>query len=133
MNIKKLLLVLGAVALMTACAEPRDPVEVVSERSQARWDALVAEDFVAARQYYTPGFRETTPEPDYRFDMERRPVRWESAEVLGAECEESRCTVEVLIGYRIPSAPGNINNLGNTRPITEEWVEIDGDWWFIQN
>lgn len=133
MNIKKLLLVLSAVVLIAACTESRDPVEIVTEKAQARWDALVARDFAAAREYYTPGFRETTPEIDYRFDMDRRPVRWESAEVLGVECEENRCSAEVLVGYRIPSAPGNINNLGNSRPITEEWVEIDGDWWFVQN
>ena len=133
MNIKKILLVLGAVCLIAACTESRDPVEVVTEKAQARWDALIARDFAAAREYYTPGFRETTPEIDYRLDMERRPLRWESAEILSVECEESRCAVEVLVGYRVPAAPGSINNLGNRRPITEHWVSIGGDWWYVRD
>ncbi|MEM1081615.1 MAG: hypothetical protein AAGH65_08545 [Pseudomonadota bacterium] len=127
----KCLLLIVPLALMLGCTEPVDPTEVVSERSKARWDALIERDFVAARQFYTPGFREITPEFDFRVDMDRRPVRWESAEVNDVACEEGRCTVEVLIGYRIPSAPGQINNLGNRRPITEDWVEIDGEWWFV--
>ncbi len=126
----KYLLIFLALALASACTEQVDPVEVVTERAQARWSALIERDFIAARTFYTPGFQETTPEFDFRVDMERRPVRWESAEVESAACEENTCEVRVMLGYRIPSAPGQISNLGNTRPITEQWIKIDGEWWF---
>ena len=127
---KKILFVLMVALVLAACTPAPDPVEVVTEKSQARWDALIARDFIAARQYYTPGFRERIDEFEFRVDMERRPVRWESVEIQSVTCEESRCDVVVNIGYRVPVLPGGVTNLGNRRDVSETWIQLEDDWWY---
>ena len=120
-----------AISLLVACAPAPEPAEIVIEKAQARWDALVERDFAVAYEYTTPGFRERTQVEDYRLDMMRRPLRWESAQVQQVECEEMRCSVEILVGYRVPVGPTGIRNMQNQRPVRENWIEVDGDWWFV--
>jgi len=52
------LMMIGMIALLAACSDPRPAAEVVEERAQARWEAMVARDFQTAWEYYTPGYRE---------------------------------------------------------------------------
>lgn len=123
-----------AVLILAACGPqepPRPDHEIVAERAQARWDALIAGDFATALTYYTPGFQEQTPADAFAADMSNRPVQWVSAEHRESTCEGDRCAVEMLVGYRLPSAPAQLSGLGNQRPVEETWVRIDDGWWFV--
>lgn len=126
----------GLLALITlsACSEPEpppEPTEIVAERAQERWDALVAGDYETAYTFYTPGFRERTDVHAFKADMQRRPVRWISAAVRTTECEKERCTVETDVGYRVPSAPAQLSGMASSRPIEESWIYINDNWWFV--
>ncbi|MBY6205949.1 hypothetical protein [Halomonas denitrificans] len=128
------LLIATAAVVLAACGAgepPRPDHEVVAERAQARWDALLAGDFAAALEFHTPAFRERTPVEAYRADMSNRPVRWVSAEPRAATCEDDRCTMEMLVGYRLSSGPAQLSGMGNQRPIEETWVRIDDNWWYV--
>lgn len=131
MNRINSLLVLSIASMLAACAPPPAPEDIVREKSHERWAAIVERDFAAAYEFSTPGYRERTPSDAYRLDMMRRPLRYESGEVLAVECEEARCVVSVLVGYRIPVGPMGIRGMGNRTEIEETWIKVDDDWWYI--
>lgn len=122
-------------ALVLAACGPQEPPrpdhEIVAERAQARWDALLAQDYEAALAFYTPGFQEQTPVAAFTADMSTRPVQWVSARHRTSTCDGDRCAVEMLVGYRIPSAPAQLSGMGNERPVEETWIRIDDRWWFV--
>ncbi len=133
-KISNLIFAIGAIALLAACSDPdpRPPEEIVAERAQARWDALVESEFDEAWTYMTPGFREHTDSRDYYVEMSSRSVQWTSAEVVSTECEQARCEVTVSVGYRIPSGPAQLSGMESERRIKETWIGIDGKWWYAQ-
>lgn len=131
MKIKSLYLMTCVVAVLAACSQPpRPPEEVVAERAQARWDAMVARDFKRAWQFYTPGFREKSDPADFSAELSRRPVRWDAAEVTQVSCDESRCSAEVEVEYTAAGAPGVLGGMQGRRPVQETWIQIEGDWWY---
>ncbi|WP_376697025.1 hypothetical protein [Wenzhouxiangella sp. EGI_FJ10305] len=128
-----ILVVVSALGAIAACSGPDLPDhERVSDRAQARWDALVDKDGKTAWNYYTPGFRDTYPQPDFDYDIRRRPVRWLDAEVRGADCQEDRCTVRVWVEYDAPSAPQGQRSVKLSKVVSEEWLKLDGQWWYAE-
>ncbi|MEX0914678.1 MAG: nuclear transport factor 2 family protein [Wenzhouxiangellaceae bacterium] len=135
MKINKLLLIVGVTALLAACSEPeppREPAEIVAERAQARWNAMVEQDFQAAWALYTPGFREQLPAGDFAAEMRRRPVTWTAAEVLEVKCagDEPRCEVRTRVDYKAPANAPGVGSLTGKRGVTEIWLQIGGKWWY---
>jgi len=122
-----------AITLLLVGCSQRPPEEVVEERSQARWDALVARDVDTAYTFYSPGFRAQTQASSFAALMLTRPIRWDNAEVTSVECQEDLCTVVVSLAYTAVGAPGVLAGMQNERPITETWLKIDGDWWYSRD
>lgn len=137
MKISRIFLLLGAAVLLAACSSepPRSAEEIVSERAKARWDAMVEQDFEAAWQYYTPGFREQLPARDFALEMARRPVEWTSAEILEVTCEaaEPRCQVRSRVDYQAPAGLPGVGTLKSKSAVDEIWLQIDGEWWYSSN
>ncbi|MDT8450151.1 MAG: hypothetical protein RQ847_08230 [Wenzhouxiangellaceae bacterium] len=131
MKIKYLYLMTCVAAVVAACSQPpRPPEEIVAERAQARWEAMIARDFKRAWQFYTPGFREKSDPADFSAELSRRPVRWDSAEVAEVSCQQARCSVQVEVGYTAAGAPGVLAGMEGRRPVEETWIQIDGEWWY---
>src|SRR6056297_1146317 len=98
MKIRDLCCILGTAVLLTACSEPeppRDPSEIVAERAQARWDAVIAVDPEAVYAYETPGVRQQVSAMDYAVQMSRRQITYRDANVMGVECRENRCIATI--------------------------------------
>ncbi|MEN1727172.1 MAG: hypothetical protein AAGJ52_01915 [Pseudomonadota bacterium] len=136
MNLKLISLV-ALVVLTAACAtapEPlKPPEEIVAERSQARWDHLVAAEAEQAREYYTPGYRAITSVVDYEIWARTRPIRWLGAEVEESWCEsEDLCRALVKVRYRIPGGPVGINTMRLEREVEEEWIQLEGQWFYVR-
>lgn len=131
MKAVNLMMVIGMTALLAACSEPpRPPEEIVAERAQARWDALIAGDPASAYEYRTPGYREKASVTDHAVQYSRRGVTWTASEVRDVECAEARCEVEISIAYRADGAPGVLSGMEGRRSIKEIWLQIDGEWWY---
>lgn len=118
-----------AVLVLLAACQPAPEPDPAHVRAQARWDHLIAGEYDQAWEYFTPGYRETAPVEQYVASIQRRPVKWEQAEVVSSDCEESRCEVVVEISYSIPSGRAGLETVRPTRPIREAWIFSDGQWW----
>lgn len=135
MKVNNLCFIFGVAMLLAACSEPeppREPSEIVAERAQARWDALVGQDFEDAWPFYTPGFRQQLPAGDFAAEMGRRPVKWTAAEVLEVECagDEPRCEVRTRVDYKAPASIPGVGNLTGKSVVTEIWLQIGDEWWY---
>ena len=121
--------------LMAACAStPPAPEQTVEQRAQARWDHLIAGEAAEAWAFYTPGYRQITSLQEFDAWLKGRPIRWLAAEVQEGECDDpDRCIVVTSVTYRAPNAPTGINEMRMTRDIEEEWIRLDGQWWYVQN
>jgi hypothetical protein len=117
----------GAIAVvLCACAAvaPATPEETVKRRAQARWDALVKNDFNAAYGYMSPGSRSIITAPEYAASL--RPGFWKSAVVEKVECGSAQsCEVGATIEYE---------HLGRRTktPLRETWIREGQDWWYLR-
>ena len=119
-------------ALLAGCAAlPGGGEDVVVERAKARWDAVIAGDYETAYPYYTPGFRSATSLVDYGIALRTRRVRWTSAEYKDHECEENRCTVRFMIGYRVNAPVPGMSTYNGEQAVEDTWIRTGGQWWYL--
>ena len=117
--------------LLSACATlgPQTPEQVVTQRVEARWDAMIAGDFKTAWSYSQPSFRAIVKAGDYakRFGS---GGQWEGVQVHAVNCAAERCTVRLRVTSKLlvqPFVGQQINAV-----VDEEWIREDGQWWFFQ-
>ena len=123
---------LAGVLTLAACAStPATPEDQLRQRAQARWNALVANDFAKAYTYAPPSFRAVTNPQDYRTRF-GPAASWKSAWVHDVTCEAERCTVSVRVTLNV-RAPQFATKLPNIETYTQEtWVREDGQWWHVE-
>jgi hypothetical protein len=125
-------LVLLAVMLLSACAAtPASTEDVIKERAQARWDALLDGDFATAYSYFSPGYRSTITVVDFEIGVRMRKVRYRTAEYLGHSCENDVCTVQIKVGYLVARPVPGLDNWESESMLSEQWINSDGEWWFL--
>ena len=105
------------------------PEDVVRQRAQARWDALIAGEWPKAYRYMAPSYRALVEEKRY-VNQFGGGVGWVSANVVNVFCEPERCTVTMRVSYRVALA-------GRSAPpaetyFEETWVREDSQWWMYQ-
>lgn len=133
-SIRRRSLSLGLVAMVAALAAGCATVgggtaaeNVVQERAQARWDALIRRDWNTAYGFIVPAYRSVVPIQRYGNQF-TGPIQWETAKATGASCEEKRCTVKVEVTFRM-LLPGHMDRVSTTF-VDEVWVlESDGQWY----
>jgi len=120
---------LSAFVLLVAVAgcvamKPRTAEEVVKERSQARWDALVKGDVKRAYTFLSPGSRAVLTSESYATSI--RVGFWKSAQVERVVCEKQEtCEAHVTIEYQFRAQ--RIKT-----PLRETWIREGTDWWYVQ-
>ena len=115
-----------AVVGASGCAifKPRSPDEIVMERAQARWDALVQGDTKKAYEYFGPGSRSVMTAEQY--DASIRKGFWKSAKVEKVECAApDSCFVHVAIEYEY-------QGMRIKTPLGETWIREGSDWWYVR-
>ena len=126
-------LVLLAVMLLSACAttSTASSEDIVKERAQARWDALLNGDFATAYSYLSPGYRSTITVVDYEIRVRMRKVQYRTAEFQDHSCEKNVCTVRFKVGYSVVRPVPGMTEWENNSMVPEQWIKSDGDWWFL--
>ena len=116
---------LAATLAISGCAvaPARSDQDVVAEKSQLRWNALVAGDFKSAYEMISPAGRSVVTFEGYKNSL--KPGFWKDARVKEVKCASPElCEVNLEIEYEY---------LGRrTRtPFAEKWVKQDSKWWFL--
>jgi hypothetical protein len=115
-----------ALAAISACAmvKPRSAEEIVQEKAQARWDALVKGDTATAYRYFSPGTRTViTPEG---YDATINKGFWKSAKIEKVTCETAEaCEVLATIEYEY-------QRIRTKTPLRETWIREGSDWWYVR-
>lgn len=116
-------LILATAVAGCAAMKPRSVEEVVKERAQARWDALVRGDTKAAYAFLSPGSRAVLTPEGYATSL--RVGFWKSARVDRVECEaQQTCLAHVAIEYEFQAQ--RIKT-----PLRETWIREGTDWWYL--
>ena len=89
---------LAALLALAACAglQPKTPEDVVRERSEARWDALIKRDFDKAGEYTQPAYRALVGQKDY-YKRFGGAGQWKGVQIHEVTCEPERCTVRLRL------------------------------------
>lgn len=121
------LLVVVAVLVVAGCATgpfaSRSSKDIVSEKAQARWDALVKENISGAYEFISPAGRSIVSREAYAGTI--KPGFWKGAKVVKVECSTAElCEVEVQIDYTYSG-----KQLSSS--LREKWVKQDSDWWYL--
>ena len=115
----------GLVIVLAACGvlQPRDPQEVLKERAQAKWDALVKSDLEAAYSYLSPASRSLWTLNNYKNQI--KAGFWKSAVVEKMICQApDSCDVIVAIEY-------DFQGRRTKTSLKETWIREESTWWFV--
>ena len=124
-------LVLAATFMLAACGDPAsEPPQSLEERVEARWHYIIERDFDAAWAFYSPGFRDTNPRPEFIDDMARLRVNYTDAVFQGAHCEGDRCDVRVGVTYQLIGGRRGLGDMQVPSTVEERWIFLGGQWWF---
>ncbi len=118
-----------SVLVLAGCAAftPATPEQAVEKRANARWASMMKKDFAKAYTYFTPYIKATTTQDAYVAELGQGNA-WLDVDVVSVTCEQQLCKAKVRVSVPSPM-PGKFGDKITTH-IDEDWVLVDGDWWF---
>ena len=96
--------------------------QIVVERAQQRWNALLKRDSDGAYQFISPAGRSVMTMENYRPRV--NSGFWRGAKVKEASCAVETCEVTVLVDLFV-------EGVKFTNPVKETWILEAGKWWFV--
>lgn len=133
-NTRLLLALVGVflLSLLSACTSVAPTQnDILEERVNARWSAILAKDYATAYSYYSPGFRAKTSATDLEIKLRMQRVKWTAARFIDKSCTEDVCTVNIDLNYRVASPVPGVASWDGFDKISEQWVRLDGEWWYV--
>jgi len=96
---------------------------LVTERINARWEALIKGDLDRAYTYMSAASKETIPLTAYKAKI--KPGMWRSVKINAIVCEAEICTASMTLTYdhRLMK--------GVQTPFQESWIIEKGTAWFV--
>ena len=46
-------------------------------------------------------------------------------------CSETVCTSQIKLDLRVVAPAPGVKSFEIDRPVDEQWVAVDGQWWFV--
>lgn len=123
--------VVCALLLLSACATSVSTESQIEQRATARWEALLSDDLAGAYEYLSPGYRSSVSSIQYQRSVMLQQVKWTSAKYLESTCEETTCSVKILVGFTVYGALPGVKSFDGTKDIEESWVLISGNWYLV--
>ncbi len=126
-----LMALICAGTLLGACASLKTkPEDAVTQRANARWEALIKGDMAKAYTYSTSGFRAVVDVEGFK-GRTGIAGRWLGAQVTSVSCDTpERCKAIIRLEFST-LIPGFSKDRMNTH-IDETWLLEDGQWWIFQ-
>jgi len=100
--------------------------DVVRDRAQQRWAALIEGNWERAYNLMSPGYRAVVPLKRFSSQF-GGGVAWQRAEVVGVKCETERCGVQLKVEARVAMGARRAESIATG--VDEVWVLEDGQWW----
>jgi len=117
--------------LLSACATTAPQSEGIEQRAQARWDAVLSDDLLAAYEFLSPGFRSGVTASQYQRYIMGKQVEWTGARYVKSDCLESTCKVTISLDYAILGALPGVKRFDATKDIEESWLMVDKVWYLV--
>jgi hypothetical protein len=110
-----------------------NPEEIVGQRVNERWDALIEGRLEKAYSFETPEYRELYTFMDYRKTI-RGVGSWQKVEIDDVECSDNKCIANIVIYVNINVGMGFGVVKSNTRA-KENWIRqsTSGQWYHISD
>ena len=126
-----LITLVAAGALLSACASfQAKPEDAVTQRANARWQALLKGDMAKAYTYSAPGFRAVVDVEGFK-GRTGIAGRWLGAQVTSVNCDTpERCKAVIRLEFNT-LIPGFSKDRMTTH-IDETWLLEEGQWWIFQ-
>jgi len=102
---------------------PEAKVAVVTERAQARWEALIKGDLDQAYTYMSAASQEAYPLKEYK--NRTKPGMWKAVKIDSVDCQAEICKLKMTLTYDHPRMKGV------QTPFTESWIIEKGTAWFV--
>lgn len=136
-KVLKISFVLAALLGLAACSsiQLRDDSAVVTDRANARLEALKAGDFEKAYSFMSPGYRSVNTFQRFKGTHAGGAALLKSAVVDRVECETDTCTALIKANYYFRNSK---ISLANKEPMIiervnqEDWIKVDGEWWYVR-
>ena len=96
---------------------------VLTERINARWDALIKGDVDQAYTFLSQASKDAYPLNVYKVKV--RPGLWRSVKIDSVDCDGTICWAKMLLTY------DHRTMKGVQTPFTESWIIEKGNAWFI--
>jgi hypothetical protein len=96
---------------------------VVTQRANARWDALLKGDLDTAYQYLSDASKQT-----YSLEVYKKKVHsgmWREVKINSVSCGEQICWAQMTMTYDHPKMKGV------QTPFSESWIIEKGNAWFV--
>jgi hypothetical protein len=102
---------------------PEAKQALVTQRINARWDALIKGDLEGAYKFMSTGSQEAMPFSVYQAKV--KPGMWRSVRIDSMECETEICQAKMTLTYdhRLMK--------GVQTPFQETWILEKGNAWFV--
>jgi len=126
-----LLLLSCAMLSLASCATTMSKETAVEERAKARWETLLAGDLDGAYEFLSPGFRSSVSSQQYQRSLLLKRIKWDDAQVIESECEETTCIVRISLDYTLYGALPGVSSFSGTQKIDESWLLVNGSWYFV--
>lgn len=110
-----------------------NPEEIVGQRVNERWDALIEGRLEKAYSFETPEYRELYTFMDYRKTI-RGVGSWQKVEIDDVECSDNKCIANIVIYVNTNVGMGFGVVKSNTRA-KENWIRqsTSGQWYHISD
>jgi hypothetical protein len=122
------------VALLVGCSPGPDAStseeQLVRERAEERWRALVEGDFQHAYGFESPAYRALTPYASFRAQFGGAAV-WKGAQVSSVTMREGGDAASVVMTIDYLAVLPSGETYPGRRGMKEEWIKSAGDWWIV--
>ena len=126
---------LSLIILIGGCAETVTsiPEEVVRQRVNERWKALIEGRLETAYSYETPEYRELYSFTNYR-DTIHGVGSWKKVDIENIECAEEKCVASIKI-YAIIQLGMGFEDVKSDARAKENWIRhsTSGQWYHISD
>lgn len=104
--------------------------QALNGRAEARWKAIMAEDYEAAYKLETPTYRRTYDQIHFMLQFAGQ-VRRKSVGVEKIEFDQNEPTLATVVMNVHFIAQVGGQPIESTTYFRESWIKLDGQWWHL--